>query len=54
MNALAKFCRKRPLYACCHLEKFPCHNATRIRIVPFATLRDISRTLTRLPAASEE
>ena len=28
MNALAKFCRKRPLYACCHLEKFPCHNAT--------------------------
>ena len=54
MNALAKFCRKRPLYACCHLEKFPCHNATFMIIETFAKLRELSRTLNNLPDASEE
>lgn len=44
MNALAKFCRKRPLYTCCHLEKFLCHNATFTIIETFAKLRELSRT----------
>ncbi len=54
MNALAKFCRKRPLYACCHLEKFPCHNVTFTIIETFAKLRELSRTINSLPDASEE
>ena len=54
MNALAKFCRKRALYTCCHLEKFLCHNATFTIIETFAKLRELSRTINILPDASEE
>ena len=54
VNALAKFCRKRPLYTCRHLEKFPCHNATFTIIETFAKLRELSRTINILPDASEE